>query len=82
MPTTFDETMVDFGFRLSHKHLMDELHASLNQLEKIVKGNGKERLDEPCARVAEIFEHLVRNHHPNKKNLPSNTNHLYRKVCE
>lgn len=25
MPTTFDETMVDFGFRLSHKHLHLEL---------------------------------------------------------
>ena len=48
MPTTFDETMVDFGFRLSHKHIIDELNASLERLERAVKAKGKERLDEHC----------------------------------
>jgi len=46
IPTTFDETMVDFGFRLSQKHYQIELKQCLQKLERAIIEDRK--LEEHC----------------------------------
>ena len=72
MPTTFDETMVDFGFRLSHKHYQLELKLCLQKLERAIMEDRK--VEEHCWQVCKIFEQIINNHDPEKKSLPSHTN--------
>ena len=39
MPTTFDETMVEFGFKLERKKINEELRNELDQLEQAILSN-------------------------------------------
>ena len=47
MPTTFDETMVEFGSKLERKRVLDEIDKSLKLMELQIKKN------EPCLKACD-----------------------------
>ena len=50
IPTTFDETMVEFGFKLERKRILGEVDDSLAKIEEaVIKGDKCEMLcDDVC----------------------------------
>ena len=51
MPTTFDETMVDFVFRLSRKHVIDELHDCMAKLDSATMDEKIKKLEPMCEKA-------------------------------
>ena len=75
MPTTFDETMVDFGFRLSRKQVIDELHDCMAKLDSATKVEDKIKKLEPlCEKANQLFIQLIDINNPYSKWLESNDN--------
>lgn len=78
MPTTFDETMVEFGFKLERKRVLEEVKSQIDELQTaIMKG---ERVEMICDGVLKKIGELVSMNNPFTKSLPSAENFLYRKI--
>ena len=78
MPTTFDETMVEFGFKLERKRVLDDVKDQIGELQTaIMKG---ERVEMICDSVLKKYCELISMNNPYTKSLPSADNFLYRKI--
>ena len=78
MPTTFDETMVEFGFKLERKKLVEQFKQDLETAEKLIATN--QNVDLVCDRILSNYATMVGLNNPNSKVLPSVSNLLYRNI--
>ena len=60
MPTTFDETMVEFGFKLERKRVLDEVLLQLKDLDEAVKADASEKVrQEQVVKIHQICEGVI-----------------------
>ena len=78
IPTTFDETMVEFGYRLKRKNLLARINDSLVRLEQAMREQTK--IEGICSDFCKAFEELIDVENPKTKYLESTANKLYRRI--